>query len=166
VDSLSSEESSYEFDPNLDITLKNYENIPPNHFHSQMINFIHMANLNKSTTTLLLSLLRTTCSSTIDQIPKTIDALWKHLNIDFCYQKFYYCSSCYMELNHYQDSCQRCVSRFKANSELCIFSLAHEIKRVIESNLNIIEWYSLPEHHITSDIINGESHHGWIFSLI
>ncbi len=158
VNCVSDEENSCDSHFKTKNISMNYENIPPNYFMSQLIDFIHMANLNKSTTTSLLSLLRATCSSTIDQIPKTTDVLWKELGLEICYQKFYYCSLCFMELNKYQDCCQNCNSKTKANSELCIFSLEHEIKRVVESNLDVIQWYSLPEHQIIPDIVNGNSH--------
>jgi hypothetical protein len=134
----------------------NYEIIRTDRFRSELIEFIRIANLNKSSTTSLLSLLRSASYVTNDQIPKSTDVLWKEFDLDFCYETFYYCSTCFLELKNAQDDCQRCAFKPQANSELCVFSLSHEVRRVVESNLDVIQWYSQPEHQITADIVKGK----------
>ncbi|CAF4153181.1 unnamed protein product [Rotaria sp. Silwood2] len=130
-----------------------HENIHQHNFLSELVQFIHAGNLNKSTTTSLLSLLRSAHFSTIEEIPKTTNALWKKLSIKFCFDTFYFCSTCFTNLNKYQDLCPHCNLKRTANSELCIFSLGEEIKRVVQSNIDVIEWYSLPERQIVADLI-------------
>jgi hypothetical protein len=137
-----------------------YENLNQQRFLSQLTNFMHAAQLNKTNSSSLLSLLRSTCSFTIDSIPRTTDALWQELGIAFTFKTFYYCSICFTELTRYQDSCSICNLKEKANSELCIFSISDEIERVVQSNIDLIQWYSSPEHQIAADIVNGKSN--WI----
>ena len=134
-----------------------HKNVHEHHFFSQLIDFIHSAKLNKTTTTSLLSLLRTSKSFTTD-IPKTTNALWQKLGVKFAFKIFYFCSLCFKELNHYQDACPTCHSNEKANSELCAFSLAEEIERVVKSTIDIIKWYSVPENQLVADVIQGKLH--------
>ena len=154
----SDQENSYELDFDVNNMSIDAESIHQQRVLSQLIEFIHTAKLNKSTTTSLLSLLRSIRFSTIDQIPKTTDGLWKQLDIQFYFDTFYFCSECFLSLNTYQDICPHCSLKQRANSELCIFSLADEIKRVLESNIEVIQWYSLHKHHFIADIVNGSSH--------
>jgi hypothetical protein len=135
-----------------------YENVHQHHFLAQLIHFIHAAKLNKTTTTSLLSLLRTTKSFTTDFIPKTTNALWEQLGVKFPFERFYFCSLCFKELHRYQDICTMCNSKEKANSELCVFSLTEEIERVVKSTIDIIKWYSVPENELVSDVIKGKLH--------
>jgi hypothetical protein len=108
----------------------------------KMTDFIHTAKLNKVTTTVLLSLLRTTCSFDVQDIPKTTNALWKELQIDFAFEKFYHCSLCFTELVKHQDVCPNCdAAMTTTNSELCVFSLANELQRVVRSNVDVMDWY-------------------------
>jgi recombinational DNA repair protein RecR len=133
-----------------------YENLHQHNFLSQLIDFIHAAKLNKTTTKSLLTLLRSTNSFTTDIIPKTTNALWEQLGVKFTFNTFYFCSTCFNELHGYQDICSVCNLKEKANSELCVFSLAEEIERVVKSTINIIKWYSLPENQIVADLIHGK----------
>ncbi|CAF0877792.1 unnamed protein product [Adineta ricciae] len=121
---------------------------------SEIIQFVHQANLNKTTTSSLLSLLRSIRNSKVNEIPKTADNLWRLLNIKFNYQIFYYCSSCFLNLENYQETCGQCKLKHKSNSELYVFSLSDEIKRVVLSNMDVIRWYSSPSHQIAADIVN------------
>ncbi|CAF3882841.1 unnamed protein product [Adineta steineri] len=131
-----------------------YENVYRHHFLSQLTNFIHFARLNKTATTSLLSLLKTTKSFSAN-IPKTTNALWEQVGVKFTFKTFYYCSSCFEELNSYQDLYIRCNSKEKANSEFCLFSLAEELERVVKSATDIIEWYSTPKNQLAGDVIKG-----------
>ena len=125
-------------------------------FASELMNFIHTAKLNKVTTGVLLSLLRTTCSLERENIPKRTSPLWKELHIDFAFEKFYYCSCCCTELVKHQAVCSKCsATENPMNSELCVFSLTNEIQRVVRSNSDVIEWYRSHEHRIPCDIVNG-----------
>ena len=91
------------------------------------------------------------------EIPKTADALWKKLEIEFAFEKFYYCSLCFAELMKHQDVCSKCSTAEKTtNSELCVFSLTNEIQRVVLANADVIDWYRLYEHRIPCDIVNGK----------
>ena len=143
-----------------------HENISPNHpeqaqqqqLLSEIIQFVHQGNLNKTTTSSLLFLLRSTRNSKVNEIPKTADNLWRMLNIKFNYQIFYYCSSCFLNLENYEDTCTQCKLKQKSNSELYVFSLSDEIKRVVLSNMDVIRWYSSPNHQVVADIVNGESY--------
>lgn len=137
--------------------LSDYDNIYHQQYFSHLVNFIHAANLNKTTTQLLLKLLRKTCSLTMDNIPKTANALWQQLGVAFAFEKFFYCSVCFTELLQYQDICLNCNVKQTPNSELFVFSIEHELQRVIRSNIDVIQWYSLPEHQIIADIVNGKS---------
>ena len=124
-------------------------------FLHKIVEFIRHSNLNKSTVSSLLSLLRSTPTSTIDDIPTTTNSLWKQLDISFNYETFYFCSICFKQLEKFHDTCIKCKSKQKANSELCIFSLTDEIKRVVASNIKLIEWYQLHENQNSADIVNG-----------
>ncbi|CAF4427093.1 unnamed protein product [Rotaria sp. Silwood2] len=151
-----SEKHIDQFDFDLNNILTDYENAYQIQFLSKLINFIHDARLTKTTTEALLALLRSTCSFGVDNIPKTINGSWQQLGVAFTYKRFYYCSICFMELIHYQDCCSYCKIKSKPNSELCIFSIDDELKRVVQSNIDVIQWYSVPEHQINADIVNGE----------
>lgn len=80
--------SSACFDDRQDGGLRDEES-DQRRFASELTNFIHTAKLNKTTTSVLLSLLRTTCSLEMENIPKTTHALWKKLRIEFAFEKFY-----------------------------------------------------------------------------
>lgn len=125
----------------MNFTTKNSSDgkVQHNEFLLKSIDFVHSANLNKTTTHSLLSLLRSNCSCSVDIIPKTTDALLKELDIKLAFNTFYFCSICFIELNNYQDICSQCNARTKANSELCIFSLDEEIKRVVRSNIDLVQ---------------------------
>jgi len=148
-------ENSYQC--NFDVNIcSNYENLQQHRYLSELVDFIHAARLNKTTTSSLLSLLRATNPCTTRAIPKTTHALWEQLDVKFTFKTFYFCSVCFNELHQYQDICSICNFKSQANSELCIFSLADELKRVVKSTIDVIHWYSVPEHQIVSDIINGK----------
>ena len=155
IDRILSAQQSSQFDFDSNAVSINPENIQQQQFLSQLTDFIHTAHLNKTATSILLSLLRWTSSLTTDFIPKTSDALWKQLGVTFSYRTFYYCSTCCSELEQYQDTCSRCSSKEKANSELCIFSINDEIERVVQSNIDIIEWYRVHENQMIADVVNG-----------
>ena len=150
------DENLYQSSFNLQNLFTEHENSDEVQFLSRIVDFVFAAHLNKTTTNSLLSLLRLNCSLTLDQIPKTIDSLWKQLDISFTFEKFYFCSKCFVELAKFQDSCPSCDSNQKANSELCIFPLVDEVKRVVQSNIYLIEWYSLYKNKIAADIVNGK----------
>lgn len=126
-------------------------------FLSQLTNFIHAANLNKTTTQSLLALLRSTCSLRMDNIPKSTNALRKTLGVSFTYKASFYCSSYFQELHQYQDICSSCNTKKTPNSELYVFSIEDELERIVCSHTELIKWYSLPKNHITTDIVNGKS---------
>ena len=135
-------------------------------FASELTNFIHTAKLNKVTTSVLLSLLRTTCSLEMENIPKTTHALWKKLRVEFAFEKFYYCSCCFTELVNHRAVCSKCsVTENPTNSELCVFSLTNEIQRVVRSNSDVIDWYRSCDHRIPCDIVNGNVDSALIFEL-
>ena len=125
-------------------------------YFCQLIDFIRSAQLSKTTTTSLLRLLRATTALTTDIIPKTANALWNQLGVDFRFKCSYFCSTCLQELRRYQDICSVCLSKGKANCELCVFSLDGEIERVVKSTLDIIRWYRIGENQIMADVINGK----------
>ncbi|CAF1171701.1 unnamed protein product [Adineta steineri] len=133
----------------IDYEEKTYEN-----YLSQIINFIHESKLTKTSTTSLLSLLKHTKTSSDRNIPLSIDSLWKQLNISFNYQTFFFCSTCFIPLAKLQDICSKCNNNQHNNSELCIFSLADELRRVVTSNIRLIEWYSIGKNQITADVVN------------
>lgn len=87
-------------------------------FITNMIDFIHSARLNKTTTNTFLSLLRSKISFPSIEIPKSTDALWKKLEINFYFEKFDYCSTCFNQLPSFQDTCGICGLKDYANSEL------------------------------------------------
>ncbi|CAF3953082.1 unnamed protein product [Rotaria sordida] len=151
-----SEKNIDQFDFDLNNISTDYENVYPIQFLSQLMNFIRDACLNKTTTEALLALLRSTCSFGIDNIPKTTNSLWQQVGVAFTYKRFYYCSICFMELIHYQDCCSHCKIKSKPNSELFIFSIDDELKRIVQTNIDVIRWYSVPDHQINADIVNGE----------
>jgi hypothetical protein len=126
-------------------------------FSYKIVEFIQQSNLNKTATSSLLSLLRLTYTSTICDIPTSTDLLWKQLNISFNYETFFFCSTCFKQLVNFQDICVICNNKQKNNSELCIFSLADEIRRVVVANIQLIEWYQLKENQVAADIVNSKS---------
>ncbi|CAF4876804.1 unnamed protein product, partial [Rotaria sp. Silwood1] len=124
-------------------------------FLQQLIEFIRDANLNKTTTSSLLSLLNS--SKSYDEIPVSINQLLKQLDVKFYYDSFVYCSTCLTSLSKIQDRCINCgTSKIKANSELIIFSVADELRRVVQSNIELIKWYSFRENQMISDIVLGD----------
>ncbi|CAF2923954.1 unnamed protein product [Rotaria sp. Silwood2] len=116
--SLLFEDNSYQSDFNVTLS-SDYENVHQHHFLSQLIDFIHTAKLNKTTTTSLLSLLRTTKSFTTD-IPKTSHSLWEQLGVKFIFKTYYFCSFCFKQLDEYRDICTMCNSKQKANAEFLV----------------------------------------------
>ena len=127
-------------------------------FLYEMVEFIRSANLNKTTTSSLLSLLR---SVGCDQdLPRTVDQLWSRLRISFNHDTFIHCSVCFTQLNAFHDRCSSCSNAdWIPNSELIVQSTTDELRRVIESNIKLIEWYSQPQNRIVSDVVSGTS--GW-----
>ncbi|CAF2853088.1 unnamed protein product [Rotaria sp. Silwood2] len=124
-------------------------------FLQQLIEFIRDANLNKTTTSSLLSLLNS--SKFYDEIPASINQLVKKLDIKFYYDIFVYCSTCFTLLSKIQDRCINCGNpKKKANSELIIFSIADELRRVVQPNIELIKWYSFRENQMISDIVFGD----------
>ncbi|CAF3964082.1 unnamed protein product [Rotaria sordida] len=124
-------------------------------FLQQLIEFIRDANLNKTATSSLLSLLNS--SKSYDEIPVSINQLLKQLDIKFYYDIFIYCSTCLTSLSKIQDRCINCeTSTKKTNSELIIFSIAEELRRVVQSNIELIKWYSFRENQMISDIVLGD----------
>jgi hypothetical protein len=141
-----------ENDVSTDKESRNYQN-----FLYKIVDFVRQSNLTKSSTSSLLSLLQLTNRSSIQAIPTTTDSLWKQLNISFDYETFFYCSTCFSPLVKFQDTCTICNNKQRNNSELCIFSLAHELQRVVRSNIKLIEWYQLKEHQINADIVTSKA---------
>jgi hypothetical protein len=125
-------------------------------FLHQLVDFIRNANLNKTATSSLLSLLQS--AKSCEDIPSTLAHLLKEFDITFHYEVFIYCSDCLSTLNRFQDRCTQCSpSDRKPNSELIVFSAVDELQRVVRSNLKLIQWYSLPENQLVSDIVQGRS---------
>lgn len=123
-------------------------------FYQQVIEFIRDANLNKTTASSLLSLLRS--STSCGNMPSSLDELLKRLNISFHYDVFTYCSNYSSPLETLQDICGACDNlNRKPNSELIVFTLLGELQRVIRSNIKLIQWYSYPENQYESDVVNG-----------
>ena len=128
------------------------------YFLHQLVDFIRDANLNKTATSSLLSLLQS--AKSCEDIPSTLAHLLKELDITFHYEVFIYCSECLSPVNRFQDRCTQCSpSDRKPNSELIVFSTVDELQRVVRSNLKLIQWYSLPENQLVSDIVQGRSLH-------
>jgi hypothetical protein len=125
-------------------------------FLNKVVEFIRLANLNKTTTSELLSLLRST--GTGHNLPRTIDQLWTRMNISFNYETYIYCSVCFKQLNTCHDRCSLCSSSNSIqNSELIVYSINDELRRVLESNIELIEWYAQPKNRLVSDVVNGKS---------
>ncbi|CAF1198932.1 unnamed protein product [Adineta steineri] len=123
----------------------------------KLINFVYDAKLNKATTRSLLSLLQTATLNSSEDIPRTTNDLWNKLGVKFIYKCYYFCSTCFIELKNFHDCCSnsKCNSKQKP-SELCVFSITDELKRIVQSNYDVIQYYNLPENHIMADIVNGE----------
>lgn len=127
-------------------------------FLHQLVDFIRDANLNKTATSSLLSLLQS--AKSCEDIPSALAHLLKELDITFHYEIFIYCSECLSCLRRFQDRCTQCSpSDRKPNSELIVFSTVDEFQRVVRSNVKLIQWYSLPENQLVSDIVQGGSLH-------
>ncbi|CAF2631988.1 unnamed protein product [Rotaria sp. Silwood2] len=152
-------ESEHSDESDTDANDVSIENQSTNHekFLYKMVDFIRQSNLNKTSTSLLLSLLRLTNTSTIRDIPTTTNSLWKQLDVSFTYETFFFCSSCFSPLIRFEDKCVVCNNNQRNNSELYIFSLLHELQRVVRSNIKLIEWYQQHEHQINADIVNSKA---------
>ena len=95
MNQLLSEEQLCQTTFDVDSILSDRDNANQQQFFSQLVNFIHDAKLNKTTTRSLLTLLRSTSLCTVDEIPKTTDALWQYLGVAFTFKTLYYCSICF-----------------------------------------------------------------------
>ena len=125
-------------------------------FLHQISQLIRDANLNKIATSSLLSLLESLICC--NQIPTSPEQLFQQLGIKFHYDAYVFCSTCFTSLERFQDRCSYCkISVRKANSELIVFSVADELQRVVESNIELIKWYSIRENQLNSDIVHGKS---------
>lgn len=125
-------------------------------FLHKLVDFIHLANLNKNTLSNLLLLLRSYQYTGF--IPSTSDQLWRILEVSFNYDLFIYCSSCLLPLKSYNERCSSSdKERNQANSELIVFSIDEELKRVVHSNIQLIRSYSKTENQIEADFVRGKN---------
>ncbi|CAF4012972.1 unnamed protein product, partial [Rotaria sordida] len=119
----------------------------------QIINFIRSANLDKSNTNRLLDLLNNIKSNV--GLPKSDRELWKRAGIQFTFQTNIYCSNCNRQLSKFADKCACLNGNQNMNTELILFSIPDEIRRVVKMNFHLIEFYENYRHEFMYDITNG-----------
>jgi hypothetical protein len=123
---------------------------------------IQKLHLNKTDTNLFLQFPRNFTNNY--QIPSSNQLLWEQLNINFDYSTTYFCSNleCLQELRHIRDKCfsNSCNSgKVKVNSELIVFSVKSQLRRVVMINHDLMGWYSMPHHQYEGDIVKSKHPH-------
>ncbi|CAF1388883.1 unnamed protein product [Rotaria sordida] len=118
----------------------------------QIINFIRSANLDKSNTNRLLDLLNNIKSNV--GLPKSDRELWKRAGIQFTFQTNIYCSNCNRQLSKFADKCACLNGNQNMNTELILFSIPDEIRRVVKMNFHLIEFYENYRHEFILFNIN------------
>jgi hypothetical protein len=68
--------------------------------------------------------------------------LWREAGIEFNDETTILCMSCMKKLGKFSDRCPCNDPNRKRNSELVVFSIANELRRVIEANIDAIDWYA------------------------
>ncbi|CAF2904707.1 unnamed protein product, partial [Rotaria sp. Silwood2] len=122
----------------------------------QIIDFIRGANLDKSNTDRLLDLLNNIHSNV--GLPKTGRELWERAGIKFTFKTNIYCSICNRQLTKFADKCNCLHGNQNMNTELILFSIPDEIRRVVKLNFNLIEFFADYRHEFMYDITNGIFH--------
>ncbi|CAF4095285.1 unnamed protein product [Rotaria sp. Silwood2] len=120
----------------------------------QIIDFIRGANLDKSNTDRLLDLLNNIHSNV--GLPKTGRELWERAGIKFTFKTNIYCSICNRQLTKFADKCNCLHGNQNMNTELILFSIPDEIRRVVKLNFNLIEFFADYRHEFMYDITNGD----------
>jgi hypothetical protein len=123
----------------------------------ELVAFILNTNLDKTKVSSLLHLLRTVAPDS--DLPRTSAALWEELGVEFSYETTFYCSNpkCFARLTHFRDVCTVCTSQYRLpNSELIIFPIQKELERLVQRNIELIEWYRQQSNQIPADVISGQ----------
>ena len=119
----------------------------------QIAKYVCQANLDKTKTNELLSLLSNVHNQDEPSPPSSI-SLWNKLNIKFDYVRIEYCTNCMVELVP-GSSCS-CSKRYQPIlSELIIFSVVNEISRVVKKNYDLILKYKAEKNNLQDDIVHG-----------
>ena len=66
------------------------------------------------------------------------------MNVKFSYKTLVYCSSCFHTLSGIKEKCfnGKCRNESsKINSELILFNIHDEIRRVVSMNYQVLKWY-------------------------
>ena len=77
----------------------------------EVAEFIGQSDLNKMTTVSLLSLLNSAKNLDLDDFPRTIDSLWRKLQISFIYETLFFCTNCFQPLKRFRDTCGVCNNK-------------------------------------------------------
>ena len=122
----------------------------------QIIDLIRSANLDKSNTDRLLALLNNIHSNV--GLPKSGRELWKRAGVEFTFKTNIYCSICDRQLSKFADKCSCFNGNHNMNTELLLFSIPDEIRRVVKINFDLIEFFDDYRNEFMYDITNGMSH--------
>ncbi|CAF0881030.1 unnamed protein product [Adineta steineri] len=118
----------------------------------EIIDFIHTDNLDISNMGRLLSLLNSIHSNVT--LSKSGHKLWKCIEIKFTFKTNIYCSICNRQLSKFADKCSCFNGDQNMNTELLLFSILREIRRVVKINFNLMEFFNNYHHEFMYDIIN------------
>ena len=119
----------------------------------QIIDFIRGANLDKTNTDRLLDLLNNINSNV--GLPKSGRELWEPAGVKFSFKTNIYCSICNRQLSKFTDKCN-CANRTQnTNTEIILFSIPDEIRRVVKINFNLMKFFDDYRHEFMYDITNG-----------
>jgi len=122
--------------------------------HLQIIEFVRSANLDKTNTDRLLDLLNS-IHSNVD-LPKSARELWEKAGVKFSYKRTVYCTKCKRQLSKYSDKCNCDNAKKNMNTELVLFSIPDEIRRVVKKNINLIEFFHAHKDEFVYDVTNGK----------
>ena len=122
----------------------------------QIIDFIRRANLDKSNTDRLLELLNNLHSNV--GLPKTRRELWERSGVKFTFTTNIFCSICNRPLLKFTDKCKCTNTNQCMNTELILFSIPDEIRRVIKMNYYLIEFFDSVRHEFMYDITSSIFH--------
>jgi hypothetical protein len=110
-----------------------------------------MANLDKTNTNRLLKLIRNITSD--QQLPRTGTELWAKIGVEFLYKSQIFCTACMARCQNFGHRCSCNPSPRLIHSELILFPLDEELRRVVRMNIDLIDRY---RPHNSADVIDGE----------
>ena len=149
--------SSYTMSPSFNNLSPSFDN--PNESMFLIGDIVQKFHLNNTDTNIFLQSLRDFPKNY--KLPASNRQLWEHLNVNFVYEATFYCSNinCFEKLKSFHDKCfsNSCLSmKPQINSELLVFSVQTQLRRLVLMNYDLINWYSRSQNQYEADIVKGK----------